>query len=328
MRTKKIDNTKVGLLVLAGLIFLVLTLYMIGKNKNLLGSTFTIKAAFNNVNGVVPGNNVRYKGMDVGTVASIKVANDTAIYVTMTIDEKMRPFIKKNAIASIGTDGIMGNRIINVNSSNIPADVIESNDVIQTRGAIETDEMLRTLNTTNQNIERITVNLYEISRKLNRGENLWMLLSDTSIASNLKNTAMNLNKASSNIVSITATGKHIVTNLQNENGIMYKLFSDTAISNQLTRSLKQIENTSNETSQMMKDLRSMVYDMKQGEGTAGLLFTDTLLRQSIHKSALNVEQGTARFNENMEALKSHVLFRKYYEKQEKERKKAAEAKKD
>ena len=122
MRNKKVDNAKVGLLVLLGLVFLVLTLYMIGKNRNLFGSTFTIKAVLNNVNGLVPGNNVRFKGIDVGTVKSITVANDTAIYVIMTIDKNMKPYIKKNAIASVGTDGLMGNKLININSDSAPSE--------------------------------------------------------------------------------------------------------------------------------------------------------------------------------------------------------------
>jgi len=107
MKNRAIDNTKVGILVLAGLVFLILTLYMIGKNRNLLGRTFTITAVVHNVNGLVPVNNVRYKGMDVGTVKSIIITNDSLINVILTIDEKMKPFIKKNAIASIGTDGLM-----------------------------------------------------------------------------------------------------------------------------------------------------------------------------------------------------------------------------
>jgi phospholipid/cholesterol/gamma-HCH transport system substrate-binding protein len=105
MKNRTIDNTKVGGLVLAGLVFLILMLYMIGKNRNLLGSTFTITAVVHNVNGLVPGNNVRFKGMDVGTVKSIVVTNDSLINVILTIDEEMKPFIKKNAIASVGKTG-------------------------------------------------------------------------------------------------------------------------------------------------------------------------------------------------------------------------------
>src|SRR5688572_7628571 len=106
MKTKSVDNAKLGAFVLVGIVFLIVTLYMIGKNRNLLGSTFTIKAEVNNVNGLVPGNNVRFKGIDVGTVKSIDIANDTLIYVTMTIEESMKPYIKQNALASIGTDGL------------------------------------------------------------------------------------------------------------------------------------------------------------------------------------------------------------------------------
>ena len=145
MKTKSVDNAKLGAFVLAGIIFLIFTLYMIGKNRNLLGSTFTVKAEVNNVNGLVPGNNVRFKGIDVGTVKSIDIANDTLIYVTMTIDESMKPYIKQNALASIGTDGLMGNKLMNINSQPGPALSVEEGSIIQSRKPIETDEMLRTL---------------------------------------------------------------------------------------------------------------------------------------------------------------------------------------
>ena len=152
MSTKQVNNAKVGLFVIAGIIFLVFTLYMIGKNRNLFGSTFTIRALVSNVNGLVPGNNVRFKGIDVGTVKTIKVENDTAISIVMTIDKSIKRYLKKNAIASIGTDGLMGNKLININSQDGEALLIEEGDVIYSKKPIETDEMLRTLNTTNTNI--------------------------------------------------------------------------------------------------------------------------------------------------------------------------------
>lgn len=325
MRHRRIDNAKVGLLVLSGLVFLVFTLYMIGKNRNLLGSTFTIKAIINNVNGLVPGNNVRFKGIDVGTVKSLAVVDDTAIYVTMTIDEKMRPYIKKNAIASIGTDGLMGNKLININSVSAPAEPIEPNDIIQSRQPVETDEMLRTLNTTNNNIERISHNLYEISEKLNSSESLWTLLSDTVITRDVRSAVVSFRKTGANTVALTATANSIANSLNNGNGIAHKLFTDTTLSNQLAHSLQQIQTASNETSLMMKDLKTVVDDMRQGDGTAGLLLTDTLLRQSLFKSALNIEQGTDRFNQNMEALKSNFLFRKYFKKLQKREEESAKA---
>jgi phospholipid/cholesterol/gamma-HCH transport system substrate-binding protein len=326
MRTKKIDNAKVGMLVLAGLLFLIFTLYMIGKNRNLFGSTFTINAVLNNVNGLVPGNNVRFKGMDVGTVKSIRVENDTAILVTMTIDESMKPYIRQNAIATIGTDGLMGNKLININSDFGQSSPIKQGDVIQSRKPVETDEMLRTLNTTNNNIERISHNLYEISVKLNSSESLWTLLSDTVVTKDLKRAVVDFKQAGANTADVTETAKNLIQRLDRGNGLAYKLFTDTTLSIQLTSSLQQIELASNQTSVIMKDLKNVVNDMKQGSGTAGLLLTDTLLRQSLFKSATNIEQGTDRFNQNMEALKTNFLFRRYFKKLEKERNTTSNAK--
>jgi phospholipid/cholesterol/gamma-HCH transport system substrate-binding protein len=326
MRNKKIDNAKVGLMVISGLVFLVFTLYMIGKNRNLFGSTFTIKAVLTNVNGLVPGNNVRFKGIDVGTVKSITVANDSAILVTMTIDKSMKPFIKKNAIASVGTDGLMGNKLININSDPSPSQPIEKGDVIQSRQPIETDEMLRTLNTTNKNIEKITTNLYEITVKLNSSESLWTLLSDTVITKDLKNAVVGFKQAGANTSDMTATARNMVQKLENGNGIAYQLFTDTTLTHQLTSSLQQIQQASSQTSVIMKDLKKVVDDINQGNGTAGLLLKDSLLRQSLFKSATNVEQGTDRFNTNMEALKSNFLFRRYFRKLEKEQKKTTQTK--
>jgi phospholipid/cholesterol/gamma-HCH transport system substrate-binding protein len=63
---------------------------MIGKNRNLFGSTYELKARFGNVQGLVSGNNVRFSGIQAGTVKRVKILSDTVIEVTMVIDRKMK----------------------------------------------------------------------------------------------------------------------------------------------------------------------------------------------------------------------------------------------
>jgi phospholipid/cholesterol/gamma-HCH transport system substrate-binding protein len=322
MKNKTIDNSKGGLLVISGLIFLVFTLYMIGKNRNLFGSTFTIKAVMTNVNGLVPGNNVRFKGMDVGTVQEISIVSDTAIYVTMTIDEEMKPYIRRNAVASIGTDGLMGNKLININSGETSGPAIGSNDFIYSRRPIETDEMLRTLNTTNNNIERISNNLYEITEKLNSSESLWTLLSDTVITRDLKMAVKNIRDAGAHTADMTRTAKNIVKELEQGEGIAYRLFSDTSLSNRLDYSIQEIQKASTEASAAMKEIKTIVGNVQQGDGTVGLILADTAVRQSLIRSVESIEQGTGRFNENMEALKSNFLFRGYFKREAKRQREA------
>ena len=306
---------------MAGVLFLIFMLYMIGKNRNLFGSTFTIKAVVRNVNGLVAGNNVRFKGIDVGTVKSITLWNDSSIYVTLTIDNTMKPYIKQNALASISTDGLMGNKLLNINSGPGSAPSVEEGSLIQSQKPIETDEMLRTLSTTNENLERITHNLREISVKLNTSNSLWNLLSDTVITHDLKNAIKDFRRSGSNLADLTYTTNLMISRFDKGNGLAGTIFTDTTLSNKLEYSLNKIREASDKTSDMMKNLESVISNLKQGDGTAGLLLADTTLRNTLLRSGRNVEEGTAKFNENMEAMKSNFLFRGYFKKLEKEEKK-------
>ena len=60
---------------------------MIGKNRHLFGPSFILKAQFENVQGLVPGNNVRFSGIEIGTVKRINIITDTIIEVVMLVDE-------------------------------------------------------------------------------------------------------------------------------------------------------------------------------------------------------------------------------------------------
>jgi phospholipid/cholesterol/gamma-HCH transport system substrate-binding protein len=323
MKTKRIHNVQLGLFVLAGVIFLVFLLYMMSRNRNLLGKTFTIKAVVSNVNGLVPGNNVRFKGIDVGTVKSISIASDTSIYVTLVIDSKMRPYIKQNALASIGTDGLMGNKLMNINSTPGVSKSVEEGSVILSLKPIETEEMWRTLNTTNNNIKQITDNLRQITVKLNNSNSLWNLLSDTVITQDLKRTVINFRNAGANTDRLTSNAENFISRLDKGDGLVSALFTDTLMAEQLNNSLATIQHASEQTSVMMEDLKNVIENMKHGQGPAGMLLTDSLLKNSLQKSVLNVEQGTGRFNENMEALKSNFLFRGYFKKRAKKEKATA-----
>lgn len=327
MKTKKIDNVKLGAFVIAGMLFMIITLYMIGKNRNLLGSTFTMKAVVTNVNGLVPGNNVRFKGIDVGTVKEIMVLDDTSIYIIMTIDEKMKRHIKQNAVASIGTDGIMGSKLMNINSQPGDFPPVAEGSIIQSKKPIETDEMLRTLSTTNSNMERITFNLKEISVKLNSSKSLWNLLSDTVITQDLKHAVRDFRRAGSNTADLTGNAKSMIKRFDSGEGLAGTIFTDTLLTLRLDSSLFKIQEASDRTLVMMENLESVVIKLKEGEGTAGLILADTTLRNKLLRTAGNVEQGTSRFNENMEAMKSNFLFRGYFKKQEKENKKRSKSQK-
>ena len=321
MSTKKIDNVKLGLFVLAGALFLIFSLYMIGKNRSLFGSTFTINASFYNVNGLMPGNNVRFSGIDVGTVKKISLESDTSVRVTMIIDKKLKKFIKKNSIAAVGTDGLMGNKLVNISGQPGDSPVVEDGDEILSMKPVETDEMLRTLNTTNENIATISSDLKKITQKINNSTSLWKLLSDTMITRDIKQAALNIKAASYNAAIAGKEFADMTMRVKSGDGLVGTLIADTVLVNQLRQSLNEIQVASNQAASVATDLKTVSMRLKHGEGTAGALLSDSLMLEKLNQTFKNVEEGTAKFNENMEAMQHHPLFRGYFKDKEKEAKK-------
>jgi phospholipid/cholesterol/gamma-HCH transport system substrate-binding protein len=321
MSIKKVDNIKLGLFVLTGALFLIFSLYMIGKNRNLFGSTFTIHASFRNVNGLMPGNNVRFSGIDVGTVKAISFESDTTVRVDMILDKKLKKYIKKNAIAAVGTDGLMGNKLINITGHAGNAQPVEDGDRILSLIPVETDEMLRTLNTTNDNIAVITTDLKKITQKINNSSGLWKLLSDSVIARDIKLAAINIKEASHNAAKAGEEFAEMAKQARTGTGLAGTLISDTSLSNQFRSSIADIKNASDELVALINNVNDAAVKMKQGNGTMGVLMSDSIMAERLNKTMMNLEQGTGRFNENMEAMKHNFLFKGYFEEQEKAAKK-------
>lgn len=319
---KSIENSKLGLFVVAGLVFLVFSLYMIGKNQSLFGTTFAVTAEFNNVNGLVPGNDVRLTGIEVGTVDRIDIISDSTVQVRMLIQIKYKGYIRQNAIATVGTDGLMGNKLINIKSMPGASPMIDEGSEILTRKPVETDEMLQTLNTTNENVAVITANLKEITTRLNQSNSLWSILSDTVMASDLRKVVKDIRAAGISTSGLTRDASEMVKKFKNGRGPAMALFTDTLMTQKLQKSLNEIERASKNLNDASRDLSATMRKVEKGKSPAGVVLTDSLSAEHMRQTLVNIEQGTARFNENMEAMKHNWLFKGYFKDQEKEKKKA------
>ena len=114
MRQTGNQTARLGAFVLAALAILIASLFLIGRNQHLIGSHLSLKARFGNVAGLRVGNNVRYSGIEIGTVRSLHIVNDTTVEVSLSVKGEMAEVIRRNAIASLGADGLMGNKVVNI----------------------------------------------------------------------------------------------------------------------------------------------------------------------------------------------------------------------
>ncbi|HEX4956804.1 MAG TPA: MlaD family protein [Lacibacter sp.] len=319
------NNIKLGVFVLAGLLFLILLLYMIGRNRNLFGRNYVLKARFENVQGLIPGNNVRFAGIQAGTVKKIQILNDTMIEVTMFIDVDMKSVIRKNAVASIGTDGLVGNRVVNIVPSKANAALAMDGDLIASKKMLNTDAMLDVLNKTNNDVSILAMELKETVQRINKSTAVWALLNDHSIPQHLRESLVNIKTATAKAGDFANELNNIIHGVQQGKGTVGALLADTVMQYQLKEAVAKINRVSRDADSLTNDLNTMIagiqQDIQGGNGTLHALLKDSAIVVKLHTSLDNIQKGTDGFNKNMEALKHNFLLRSYYRKMEREKKK-------
>ena len=324
MKKETRHTLKWGVFVITGLILLIVAVYLIGENQNMFKKTFTISANFNNVSGLMQGNNVRYSGINIGTVKNITMVNDSTINVDMNIEEKMVKHIKKDAIATIGTDGLVGNMIVNIIPGEGKEGIVVSGDVIKTYTKIGTDDMLTTLSTTNENAALLTAKLLKVADAMTEGKGTFgMLVNDTTVASNLKQTFKQLEITSIEASKAMKELNSIISSLDIEHSVAGTLLSDSIQAHKVKSIITNLDESSLEIKNVLANLNQTITNFKEGEGTINYLSNDEELVKTLEETMKNINEGTEKFNENMEALKHNFLTRGYFRKLERQEKKEA-----
>lgn len=319
------QKMNLGIFVVIATLILIFVLYFIGNRQNIFGKTFKISAVFNNVNGLQLGNNVRYSGINVGTVKNINMINDSTICVDMVIEENMLSHLKKNAVAAVGSDGLVGSMIINIVPGKNHSTPLVPGDTIKSYIRITTNDMISTLNTTNENAALLTSDLLKITEAINRGEGtIGMLLKDSILASNIYNTTKNLKSISYNTSKTIIELNKIIDAVNYENSLAAVILSDANSAKKVKSIINNLDKSSYEINKVISNLNETILNIKEGKGTLNYINNDTILVKNIDETVKNIKEGSIRLNENLEALKHNFFLRGYFKKLEKQQKKQKE----
>ena len=196
MKKDSTNKIKLGIFISLGIAVFIFGIYFIGERQQLFRSSFRVSGIFKSVGGLQAGSNVRFSGINVGTVDNINIVSDTSVKVEVLIDENTRKFIKKDAMASIGSDGLMGNKILIIAPGTGGKMEIENNDTIATVQPINMDDIMISLKTTIDNTSHITGDLSRITGTIQSGNGtIGRLLMDKSLAQSFDSTFLNLEES-------------------------------------------------------------------------------------------------------------------------------------
>ncbi len=325
MKNTSSQKFRLGLFVIIGTVLFVTGVYLIGQRQDMFKKTFTISSYFQNVNGLQKGNNVRYAGIDIGIVKDITMINDSTIKIDMTIEEKIIIHIKKNAIATIGSDGLVGNMIINIVPGKGSSELISNGDIIESYSKIGADDILSTLSVSSENAAILTSDLLKITTAMLEGKGtVGLLLNDTTMARDLKQSVNNLKMASRGATHTINELNSIISSIKtNDDTVLGMILNDTISGQKLKNVVANLETSSNEIQSLLSHVNSVVNDLNSSEGAYNYILKDTSLVNSLKATLKNINEGTDKFNQNMEALKHNWLTRGYFKKLEREEEKEA-----
>ncbi|HEY0678305.1 MAG TPA: MlaD family protein [Chitinophagaceae bacterium] len=306
---------KLGMFVTIGLVLFAGTIYFVGKQKNLFGSTFHLTAKFKSAGGLKEGNNVRFSGINIGTVNSVKLT-DSFVTVDLVIKNDVRPFIKTDATATIGSDGLMGDKVLTIMPGASSQTSVKDGDVIVTIKAIDMDDIMASLKTNVDNAGIITAQLADFTYKMNNGNGILnKVISDPGFSNSLQATLTNLQNSSKEFSTFART-------MNNDKGALSTLVNDEAFSAEIKKTVANLQTTSNEFAQFSAS-------MNEGNGTLSRLITDEKMGSNLDSTMYNIQQATRKLDENMEALQHNFLLRGFFKKKAKaDAKKANELKKE
>ncbi|MBK7866239.1 MAG: MCE family protein [Ignavibacteriales bacterium] len=249
---------RLGIFVSIGMILLLIGIFYVGSKQSLFTPTFKVKAYFTNIEGLRKGAPVRMSGINVGAVSEIFLAPDTTgkVLVIMDLEKDVQRFIRKNTEAYVETEGLVGNKVVNLQKGTVDQPVVEEGGTIIGMNPLGLAAILGEITEILGSTKSMSSDLAGIVSKINSGEGtIGKLLNDDRLYENTNMILLTANRGLEAAVSkydtlatlVADLGKNINSVVKNADNVMYTM--DT----------------------LMSHVDGVVKDVRSGKGIVGKL---------------------------------------------------------
>jgi phospholipid/cholesterol/gamma-HCH transport system substrate-binding protein len=269
-------SIKVGIFVVFGLVLATIAVFTIGGNQRMWESKITYRAAFKDVGGLKTAAPVRMGGIDIGIITGVghaADANDSNIYVKMSIVKREAERIRQDTVASIVNKGLLGDKMVELSSDGKlgpldPEKAMATEEPMDfTRYAAKFDEIAQKADRAMTNIDRITE-----------------AVGDPKFADDLKGTVANIHQ--------------ILDGVANHDGAAHRLIFDPKEAERLDHLIANLDGTSAHLNAITQDFGDVSAHVKSGPGLLHALVYDGDLSQEaggalleVHRDLSAIRQG-------------------------------------
>jgi phospholipid/cholesterol/gamma-HCH transport system substrate-binding protein len=297
---------RVGIFVLIGLVILMAAIFYV-TGAGILGPKYRLTTFLPEVEDLQAGAPVRLDGVDIGYVQSVELSPNPVdrlhnIQLTLRIEKKFQSDIRTDSTASLGTEGLLGNRYVTI-SRGLTGTVVPPNGVIPGSEEAAMKEIVQRGADLVQNLGALTDDFRGIIDQVHKGNGtLGKLLTDSSLYYHLDDTAARLDAMASSIQQGQGTAGKLVTSdeLYNKADAAVGHIEDitAAVHEQKGTMGKLIYDPTlyDNTKGLMEKGDALLGDVRQGKGTLGKLATDDALYSNLRDASANVRDATAKLN--------------------------------
>lgn len=315
------QDIKLGLFVLVGVVLFLISVVFIGSENNLFSRTFTSYAIFKNVEGLKKGDNVWLSGVKIGTVHEVHIVSEGKVVVELTLKDRQNQFIKKDATAFIGSDGLVGNKIVVIRPGTSKA-ILEDTDTIGAFSPADTQDLINIARDVGENTRSLTYDLKTLSKRISDGKGVvGELMTDGEIARDLRAAVDGLRSTSIQTTKASGELASMMYKLNHGDGLVNTLATDTMLTQVFDETLKNVKEVSQNSAKMSANLQELIEKMNSGNNAISLLLADSLFATRMKSTMENAQSASAKLDENMEAMRHNIFLRGYFKKKERREKK-------
>ncbi len=306
------SELRVGLFVLVGLLVLAAGIFYV-TGAGVLGPKYRLKTYLPEVTGLVTGAPVRLDGIEVGNVDTMRLLPRTPgktqdkmhnIEVTMRIDDRFQSDILTDSTASLVTEGLLGNRFVNITRGFTGVALKEGQEVPGTEEKAIKEVVQRSADVLG-NLQALTDNVQDLLAGVKKGRGtLGKLLTD--------------DQAYNHLYSILAHGDQVVTSVQAGQGSIGKLVASDEMYNKMDKAVDNVNVILGDVRAQKGTIGKLMYDptlydqakealthgnallgdVRAGKGSLGKLATDDTLYIKMRDTSSNLASATAKLNDN------------------------------
>jgi phospholipid/cholesterol/gamma-HCH transport system substrate-binding protein len=331
-RTRKLI---VGIFVGGCLALFGVGMFLIGNSNQMFTKSFNVFADFSKITGIQDGGKVRVAGMDAGTVTRIEVPlrPEAKFRIHFRIVEKLHPIVRQDSVVTIQTDGLLGNKYLQVDAGSADAPIAQNDSLIQSKEPFEWGDLMVEMNTVVQQVNEVVAGVKDqLTSTLAEIENI---ADSTNVL--IKVATPNVKSILASADKIGANIGEIVDGIQQGQGTVGALFKDKELYASVRRSVDKtetvVENLRDtsasakkivnkveeseivpEVQRTVKNLQQITLQVKDAVDKFQSAAGEGSVAENLQRTLADAHEAMSDLSDSTEALKHNFLFRGFFNK--------------